>query len=233
MPFLASIALLVLLVPYALLMGTLAAAQASGASRANIRKDIAIVLVAALISAPFADRNIFMEEAVLSIQYLATEPFVQETAFAGMLTVIFLGLQFLKIAAAGENQGTHFFKTAALTLVFASPLYGALLGRPLQVNGFDSGPVVIAAFGALSLVFFAGIHSVFSKIVLVMNLGGVAINVLTGQPFSALDYYIILDLLPDFDGAIGIVIVIASTAIAAYNLAVERGWISPVSLSIN
>lgn len=211
--------------PYMAIREIVNNAASSNSSRVNSRKDVLISVLPAIYMFVL-EKNVFYEEAIFNLNFYVNE--FGALSFVLYSITLFIAIQFIRIAFG--DGGWDLRISRVLMFVFAYIGVGIFISsRPdLKIFGYHLIYIILWASGFLFFVFFAGIHSVFSKLVLLFNVGGFVASIADKGKLFYEDYFLMLDLLPEVSGGFGLALIIGSTLLSAHNSGVERGWFQPL-----
>lgn len=226
----AAFALVLIILPYTISSAILEAAYYSSTKRANLRKDIIIFLAPALYVFFVRDKSLFFIEAadfVNGLQSLGWETGI--TIFI-MLSILYLAIQFVKMAFLNLPGNANPLKIGLFCVAVFIVFIFCLNNASNSIGGWSPLAIFFSVGGVLSFVFLAGLNTVFAPLILLVNIGGMLASLAATGSILQKDYFIILDLIPEVPGVLGFVIVVGSTALAAYNYGADRGWFPPLPL---
>ena len=211
--------------PYAAVSEIIRRAAENARNRVNLRKDIFISVLPAFYMI-IVQRNVFHEEAVNNISSYMT--LFGSISFVLYTFSVYIATQFVRIAFFDGGWDFRIFSVFAFVVIYVLVSLHALSHSEANVFAKQFTYIVLTVSGFLFFVFFAGIHSVFSKYILIVNMIGFVISFIEKGRIFYEDYFLLLDLLPDVTGGMGVVLIVASTLLAAHNYGVERGWFPPL-----
>lgn len=226
----AGLAFLILMLPYAVLSGIIQAASDSSAVRANLRKDIATILAGALLAFGISGQYTLLKEAfenIASVSSITDEPAMKITILAVMA---YMAFQFIKIAFLRLQGDLNILKFFVFVFVMAVAFIFSTQDMNRTILGFQAATLFFSVLGLFSLVFFAGLHAVFAKPILIVNVIGIVISLMEKQALTDAQVLLILQLIPPIPEPYSTLVVVLSTATALYNIAIERGVLSPLPI---
>ncbi|KAF0224326.1 MAG: hypothetical protein FD176_1262 [Rhodospirillaceae bacterium] len=226
----AGLLFVILMLPYAIVSGIIRTASDSTAIRANLRKDIVTILGSAALAFVLSGQYTLLDEAFQSIEAISAiseEGVVKLFILAIMSYVAF---QFIKIAFLKLNGDLNFFKFLVFIFLLSAAFVFSAQDINRQIFGFQAIGVFFSTLGLFSLVFVAGLHSVFAKPILIINIIGAVISLINKNSLTHEEFFLILQLIPDIPEPYSMMAVLLSTVMALYNIAIERGILSPLPI---
>lgn len=219
--------LVILFIPYAMATGVLDRAYQTLEMRAGIRKDVLVALAGSAYVLIFQDRLVLMKSGVMAMLSISnTVSFGGDIAIP-LLIMSYVSVQFIKIGFLNKRGDLNLVKFGIFTLIMGSVFFYSLINIDIKLFGYQLFSLFIMSVGVVSCVFVSGLHTIFSRQILIVNALGAIAGFFNSGVMTRDDFFIILKLLPKFPENYNIIIVIISTVSAVYSLCIERGLVRP------
>lgn len=144
--------------------------------------------------------------------------------------ISFFSMQAIRIGFL--NQSPQF--SARQFVVFIFLFYVLFLysmnNTDVIILSYQFPVILMFIIGVLYFIFLGACHTIFAKIISLMNISGFAISIINENSLYSEKYFLLLQLLPKFPDKVGFVIVVVSTLVSAYNYGVERDWLPPLPI---
>lgn len=208
------------------LFGFLGAATSSPEARKALRSNIVISVGPAIYASLYGGYS-FAIGAFEALKGSVSAFGGSAVSLVAFSSILYFSVCFLVAAFGGREVRFGYIKFFAFSVFMGVSFLYSISRVDVVVFGIQIPVIWLIACGFLYFVFVGACHAVFARMILILNLGGFFLSYAeTGRIFFQ-DYFILLEFLPDLPGIPGMLVIIGSTALSAYDFGVERGWFPP------
>lgn len=226
----AGLLFVIVMLPYAIISGIIRTASDSAAIRANLRKDIVTILGSAFLAFLLSGQYTLLNEAFQSIAAISAISDEGGVKLFILAVMSYVSFQFIKIAFLKLNGDLNVFKFLIFIFVLSVAFVFSSQDMSRKIFGFQALAIFFSTLGLFSLIFVAGLHSVFAKPILIINVIGAIISLINTNSLTHEEFFLILQLIPETPAPYSMVVVLFSSAMALYNIAIERGLLAPLPI---